>query len=115
MGKRKRRDPRPEVPTSTYTDAGGDTLELRGALTPATRLRYAETFAGGLNREDARARAIELLFEHLAVSWTISGVVTSRQKELIGRYRMASAAERTFILDTMRVHLADNFPEMEAP
>ena len=51
----------------------------------------------------------------LPVAWTISGVVTSRQKELIGRYRMASADERTFILNTMRVHLAENFPEMEAP
>lgn len=115
MAKKKRRSPRPDVPTDTYTDAQGDTLELRGALTPATRLRYAETFAGGLHQEDARARAIELLFEHLAVSWTIAGVATTRQKELLGRYRMASADERAFVLRAVRQHLAENFPEMEAP
>jgi hypothetical protein len=115
MAKRKPRTPKPDVPTSTYTDAPGDALELRGALTPATRLRYADTFAGGLHQEDARARAIELLFEHLAVSWTIAGVATTRQKELLGRYRMASADERAFVLRAVRQHLAENFPEMEAP
>ena len=115
MAKRKRRTPKADVPTATYTDAHGDTLELRGAMTPATRLRYADTFAGGLHQEDARARAIELLFEYLAVSWTIAGVATSRQKELLGRYRMASADERAFVLRVLREHLAENFPEMEAP
>jgi hypothetical protein len=115
MAKRKPRTPKPDVPTSTYTDAQGDALQLRGALTPATRLRYADTFAGGLHQEDARARAIELLFEYLAVSWTIAGVATTRQKELLGRYRMASADERAFVLRTVREHLTENFPEMEAP
>ena len=115
MAKKKRRSPKPDVPTSVYTDPHGDTLELRGALSPATRLRYAETFAGGLHQEDARARAIELLFEYLAVAWTISGVATSRQKELLGRYRMASADERAFVLRAVREHLAEHFPEMEAP
>jgi hypothetical protein len=90
-------------------------LGLRGSLTPATRRDYAETLAGGLNREDARQRAIELLFERLAVSWTISGLEMTRQKELIGRYRMASAPEREFVLESMRAHLAEHFPDMEAP
>ena len=115
MAKKKRRIPKVDVPTAIYTDAQGDSLELRGALTPATRLRYAETFAGGLHQEDARARAIELLFEYLAVAWTISGVASTRQKELLGRYRMASADERAFVLRAIREHLAENFPEMEAP
>jgi hypothetical protein len=76
---------------------------------------YSETLAGGLHREDARARAIEMLFERLAVSWTISELETSRQKELVARYRMATAAEREFVLASLRTHLAENFPELEAP
>ena len=39
----------------------------------------------------------------------------TRQKELIGRYRMATAAEREFVLESIRAHLAAHFPEMEAP
>ena len=61
------------------------------------------------------ARAIEMLFERLAVSWTISDIETSRAKDLLARYRMATAAEREFVLDSLRTHLAENFPELEAP
>lgn len=103
------------APVTEYRDADGNVLALRGALTPATRQAYAETLSGGLHREDARARAIEMLFERLAVSWTISGIETSRQKELLARYRMATAAEREFVLASLRTHLAENFPELEAP
>ena len=118
MGKRsrqRRRDAPSAAPIGIYTDAGGDVLELRGALTPATRRRYADTLGGGLDREDARQRAIELLFEHLTAAWTIAGIASTRQQELIGRYRMASAAERAFVLDSLRAHLAEHFPEMQAP
>jgi hypothetical protein len=103
------------APVTDYPDAEGNVLALRGALSPATRRLYAETFAGGLNREDARARAIEMLFERLAVTWTISDIETSRSKELLARYRMATAAEREFVLASLRTHLAENFPELEAP
>ena len=71
--------------------------------------------AGGLDREDAWQRAIELLFERLAVSWTIAGLEITRQKELLGRYRMASADERRFVRDSLREHVAEHFPELEAP
>ena len=84
-------------------------------MTPATRRAYADTLAGGLHREDARPRAIEMLFERLVVSWTISEIETSRQKELVARYRMATAAEREFVLVSLRAHMAENFPELEAP
>ena len=103
------------APTSEYPDADGNVLALRGSLTPATRGRYAEVLAGGISREDARQRAIELLFEHLAVSWTIAGVVTDRQKELVARYRMATAAEREFVLASLRSHIAEHFPEVDVP
>lgn len=103
------------APVTEYRDADGNVLALRGALTPATRRVYTETVSGGLHREDARARAIEMLFERQAVSWTVSEIETSRQKELLARYRMATAAEREFVLASLRTHLAENFPELEAP
>ncbi len=103
------------APVTEYPDGQGNVLALRGALTPATRTAYAGTVTGGLHQEDARARAIEMLFEHLAVSWTVSGLEMTRQKELLGRYRMASAAEREFVLASLRAHLAENFPELQAP
>jgi len=115
VGRRHRQREKLAAPVSEYADADGNALSLRGSLTPATRRDYADTLAGGLEREDARQRAIELLFERLAASWTISGLEMTRQKELIGRYRMATAGEREFALASMRTHLAEHFPDMEAP
>jgi hypothetical protein len=104
-----------QAPTSIYTDGEGNELELRGSLTPKARSEYAATLAGGLDRDDAWQRAAELLFERLAVSWTVSGLRADRQKELLGRYRMASADERQFVRDSLRAHVTENFPELEAP
>lgn len=115
MSRRSRQRPKLTAPTTEYTDRDGNVLELRGALTPATRRAYAEVLAGGLDREDAAQRATELLFERLAVSWTIAGLELRRQKELLGRYRMASAAERDFVRESLRAHVAENFPELEVP
>lgn len=124
MGKRNRQrqrqagaDPADKLaaPSTTYADPEAGELELRGVLSPAARREYAGVLAGGLNQEDAWQRATELLFERLAVSWTIAGLKLERQKELIGRYRMASTDERRFVRDSLRRHLTDNFPEMQAP
>ncbi len=90
-------------------------LELRGSLSPASRREYANVLAGGLDREDAWQRAAEFLFEHLAVSWTIAGLPTTRQNELLARDRLASAEERQFIRDALRAHVAEHFPELQAP
>lgn len=124
MGKRDRQRrrqsgsaPRDQLaaPSTTYSDEQAGQLELRGALSAAARNEYAATLSGGLSQEDAWQRATELLFEKLTVSWTIAGLRLERQKELIGRYRMASARERQFVRDSLRAHLSDNFPEMQAP
>lgn len=126
MGKRARKrsgggadqrigSPELTIPSTTYADADGNELELRGSLPPRARAEYASTLGGGLQREDAWQRAAELLFERLAVSWTISGLRIDRQKELLGRYRMASADERRFVRESLRAHVAEHFPEMEAP
>jgi hypothetical protein len=118
VGRRSRRRERTEqlkAPDSQYRDPEGNVLTLRGSLTPATRRQYADTLACGLSREDAWQRATELLFERLAVSWTIAGLRITKQKELLGRYRMASADERQFVRDSLRAHAQEHFPELQAP
>lgn len=119
MGKRARKRDKVSAPTSVYTDPDGNVLELRGSLTPATRRDYAGLMAGGTGpaqtREDIWQRAVEFLFERLAVSWTVSGVETAKQKELLMRFRVASVEERTWIRGVLREHLAEWFPDVEAP
>ena len=90
-------------------------LVLRGALKPGARREYAQVLAGGLDQEDAWQRASELLFERLAASWTIAGLELTGQRELLGRFRMGTAAERQFVRDALREHVADHFPELQAP
>lgn len=116
MGRRHRqRAAKQTAPVSEYADAEGNTLTLRGSLTPATRSDYATVLSGGHHREDAAQRALELLFERLVVAWTVAGVRTERQRELLARYRMATAAERAFVRESLREHAAENFPELEVP
>ena len=120
MGRRARRRgaaDRLEAPDTPYTSPEGDVLVLRGAMSPATRREYAAAFAGSpLSREDAWQRGVEFLFERLALRWQIAGTEPiTRQKELLGRYRFASPAERRWIRDALRAHLAEHFPDLEAP
>jgi hypothetical protein len=108
---------RPKAPTTEYRSPEGEVLVLRGSMTAGTRREYAATVAGSpLSREDAWQRAQEFLFERLAVQWEIAGTEPiTRQKELLGRYRMASQDERRWIRDVLREHVAENFPELDPP
>ena len=115
MGRRNRRREKLAAPSAEYRDNDGNVLVLRGSLTPGSRVQVAEALAGGLDREDAWQRAAELMFERLAISWTIAGLEITKQKELLGRYRMASPEERQFVRDAIRTHVADRFPELQAP
>jgi hypothetical protein len=104
------------APESAYEDAEGSVLVLRGAMSPATRAEYARVRGGGLDREDAWQRSVEFLFERLAVRWEIAGTEPiERQKELLARFRFASRDERSWIRDVLREHLAEHFPDLEAP
>ena len=121
MGKRSRRRAAgtpglPEAGESTYTSPGGDALALREVMTLATRKEYATVLAGGLNQEDAWQRAVEFLFERLAVRWEIAGAdPIVKQRELLARFRFAGVDERRWIRGALREHLAEHFPELEAP
>jgi len=121
MGRRNRQRSRdqPSAPSTDYRDADGNVLTLRGAMTPATRREYAAVRAGedapAASREDAWQRAVEFLFERLAVRWEIAGAPIEKQRELLGRFRFASQDERTWIRGVLREHLAEWFPDVEAP
>jgi hypothetical protein len=114
MAKKRQRIRAPE---SEYRDEHGSVLVLRGALTPATRQAYAAELHGNvLSQEDAWQRAVEFLFERLAVRWEIASTEPiTRQKELLARFRFASVDERKWIRGVLREHLTEHFPDMEAP
>jgi hypothetical protein len=120
MGKRSRRRGAVDTlkaPESAYTSPDGDVLVLRGSMSPASRREYAAAAGGSpLSQEDAWQRAVEFLFERLAVRWEIAGAEPiSRQKELLARYRFAGPQERRWIRDILREHLAEWFPDVAAP
>jgi hypothetical protein len=111
------------APTGDYSDADDNVLRLRGSLTAKARREYARTLAGAsgpgarpaATREDAEQRALELLFERLAVRWVVAGAPIERQRELLARLRVASAQERAWVRGVLREHCAEHFPELEVP
>jgi hypothetical protein len=116
MGRRNRQRDRMKAPTSAYPGADGAVLELRGSMTAATRQQYAAVLHDtARTTEDSWQRAVEFLFERLAVRWVVHDVPTEGQRELLARYRAASQDERRFVRDTLRAHLAEHFPDVEAP
>lgn len=122
MGRRSRqraRDLKLSAPTTNYRSAEGDVLTLRGAMTPATRREYAAVRAGAgraaSSQEDAWQRSVEFLFERLAVRWEIAGAPIESQQDLLARFRFASPDERAWVRGALREHLAEWFPDVEAP
>src|SRR6478735_8373270 len=99
-----------------YTDADGNVLVLRGSMSPPSRRSYAAALHDQAQTiDDAWQRAVEFLFERLAVRWVVHDVPTEGERQLLLRYRMASQDERRWIRDTLREHLASHFPDLEAP
>jgi hypothetical protein len=111
------------APAADYTSPAGDVLTLRGAMTAGTRMAYRRALAGDDRgsgpstraREDAWQRAVELLFERLAVRWVVGGVPAEGEKELLLRFRAATPDERGAVRAALREHLAEHFPELPAP
>jgi hypothetical protein len=116
VGRRSRRRGRREsAPASTtdYRDAEGSVLTLRDSLSEGT-LRQLEQLDSkpAASAEDRWQRRVELLFERLAVSWEIAGLPLDSQKELLGRYRMASDGERRWVRETLAEHLRTRHPDV---
>src|ERR687896_1614209 len=109
MGSRRRRRARrgeqtPSAPATTtdYRDEEGNVLTLRDSLSEGTLRKLADVDAKpAASAEDRRQRRVEFLFERLAVRGEISGLPLEGQRELLGRYRMASSGERQQIREAL--------------
>jgi hypothetical protein len=117
MGRRQRRRAKETAAepaaTTDYRDAEGNVLTLRDSLSEGTLRKVRDLDAKpAATAEDRSQRRTELLFERLAVSWEIAGLPLEGQKELLGRYRMASADERRWIRQTLADHLRERHPEV---
>ena len=114
MGRRSRRrekqghsKPVPPAATTDYTDADGNVLTLRDELSEGTRRQLDALEARpAASSEDRWQRRVEFLFERLAVRWELAGLPLEGQKELLGRYRMASSEERRWVRETLDEHLS---------
>jgi hypothetical protein len=120
MGKRQRKRargaPEPPATTTSYTEEDGSVLTLRDELTEGTLPALERLGASpGATAEDQAKRRMELLFERLAVRWEIAGLPLEGQKELLGRYRMASSEERARVGRTLTEHLRGRHPDIELP
>jgi hypothetical protein len=112
MGKRQRRRTKASsaseraTTTSDYPDSDGNVLTLRDSVSAATvrKLTQHEGSAAATT-EDVHQRRAEMLFERLAVRWTIAGLPLEGQRELLGRYRMADRETRDWIAATIAEHL----------
>ena len=120
MGRRSRRRVReagaeaPSAATSQYTDEEGNVLTLRDELSAGT-IRALDRLEAkpSASSEDRWQRRVELLFERLAVRWEISGLPLDSQKELLGRYRMASSDERRNVRQALSEHLRGRYPDID--
>src|SRR5215217_8883697 len=118
MGRRSRRPgngPGASASTTDYRDPEGNVLTLRDELSAGT-LRQLEQLESkpAASAEDRWQRRAELLFERLAVRWEIAGLPLDKQKDLLGRYRMASAGERRWVRETLTAHLRSRHPDVTA-
>ena len=115
MGKRARRreSGRPQAATVDYTDPEGNLLTLRRSLSTGTIAKIGEPpSSSAASQEDVWRRRSELLFERLAVRWEIAGLPLTDQATLLGRYRMADAETRAWVLRTIDRHLERHIPEL---
>jgi hypothetical protein len=119
VGRRSRRrgqhDSAPAA-TTDYRDSEGNVLTLRDSLGGGTIRQLEQLDAKpAASAEDRWQRRLELLFERLAVRWEIAGLPLDSQKELLGRYRMASADERRWVRETLVEHLRTRHPDVTVP
>jgi len=103
-----------EAGTTTDYAAGEGVLTFRDALSAGT-LREIERLDArpAASAEDRWQRRTELLFERLTVRWEIAGLPLEGQKELLGRYRMASADERRDVREVLAEHLRRRHPDLQ--
>jgi hypothetical protein len=113
--KRRRSGDRGEPQATTHYPFGEDgSMTVRDELGEGT-LRTLEKLdaQAAASAEDRWQRRMELLFERLVVRWEIAGLPIDSQRELLGRYRMASADERREVREVLTEHLRSRYPELD--
>ena len=120
MGKRDRRRRRAgrgaaaPAATTEYPFGADGSLTLRDSLSAGTLRTLRKLDAQpAASADDRWQRRVELLFERLVVSWEISGLPLEGQRELLGRYRMASADERRAVREAIAEHLRTRYPDVD--
>lgn len=110
MGKRgrNRTAPRGNVETIMYQDSEGNSLRLRASVSAGTMRDLENTgrTTAAASQDDIWQRQSEMMFERLAVEWTIYGLPITKQKELLARFRMADQTTRRWVRETIDRHLA---------
>jgi hypothetical protein len=116
MGKRGRRrdaEDKTSGPTTDYTDADGNVLTLRNSISRMSGVRMKHMHRPATaTQDDLWRRRTEFLFERFAVRWEIAGLPLESQKELIGRYRLASSAEQRWVRETLDRHVTEHQPDL---
>ena len=119
MGRRSRRRRQESgqasaAPATDYAADDGSVLTLRDQLSAGTVAKLADLDAQpAADAEDRWQRRVEFLFERLAVRWVIADLPLDGQKELLGRYRMASPDERRGVRQALSEHLAQRYPDID--
>ena len=81
-------------------------LTLRDELSPGTLAKLRETPGGpAASTDDLWHRHTEMLFERLAVRWEIAGLPLTKQKELLGRLRLADSETQRWVRQTIDEHV----------
>jgi hypothetical protein len=115
MAKRKQRRERPRPATTDYSNPDGDVLTLRDSLSAGTLARLQDQVgSAAASADDVWRRRTEMLFECLAVRWTIAELPLTRQKDLIGRYRLADEDTQRWVRETIDEHRRRKLPELDA-
>jgi hypothetical protein len=111
-GRRRGQAGKEQVTTTDYADDEGNVVTVRDSLSAGTLSELEKLRASpAASQEDRWQRRGELLFERLAVRWTIAGLPLEGQKELLGRYRMADSDTRRWLRETLERHVAERHPE----
>ncbi len=112
---------KPPTPTETVTSPDGDhRLVLSCVLTAKSRTRYQEmsnpaNANAAATVDDVRQNAIGFLFGALVREWHVHGVPIAKQRALAERFKAAGPAERAWVVDALRAHCADWFPDVRLP
>ena len=124
MGKRSRRRerapgaaaPLPDAPTADYPGADGvrPDAALRAHAEDAHAVREGAARHASRRRTPGTGRSSSCSSGSPS-RWTISGVTTEGQKDLLLRLRAATQDERAFVRGALREHCAEWFPDVEAP